>query len=164
MPERPSVLLGDVLRPRTVHRGVVTALALMLESAAIESANPVTVLADFHSDEFFTSEAAARFTAMAAVHPFVAVLGTTAAATIPGLRSAVPERSSDGPAEWSLVIIGTEQATALIVRELHRMPGHFEYALTHHRDLVAAAGRSLIARLLPDPEVTQYDVPRPESS
>lgn len=54
--------------------------------------------------------------------------------------------------EWSVVVIGSHYAAALVARELRgggpEADRRFEYALTHDRDLVLRAADTLIGRIV----------------
>ena len=154
-PHKPSELLDH--RARVVDKPVLVRISRFLEQTAIAAPEPLTILASFEHARYFTSVDAARYTALAAVHPLVAIIGIDVPAVpAPGVRGT--SIGSDDPLadEWTVVIVGRHFFAALLSRDVHdsddavggspSVNSHrrFTYSLTYDRAAVTAAGRALL--------------------
>jgi DICT domain-containing protein len=125
-----------------------------LEALAGEGTQPPVLLACFQEARHFTPRTAERYARIAERSPLVAALGVgLGEEPIPGVRGA--HLTPDDPlrGEWNVIVIGPHQAAALVARDLGdtgpEPDRRFEFALTHDRELVAAASRSLLRFLAP---------------
>jgi DICT domain-containing protein len=112
------------------------------------------LLACFQDARHFTPRTAERYARIAGHSPLVAALGVgLGEEPIPGVRGA--NLAPDDPlrGEWNVLVIGPHQAAALVARDLGdtgpERERRFDFALTHDRDLIAAAARSLLRCLAP---------------
>ena len=71
-----------------------------------------------------------------------------------GVRGAGLAAGDSMRGEWNVIVIGPHRAAALVARDMGDTgpdaERRFEFVLTHDRDLVVQAGRSLISWLEPD--------------
>ena len=125
-----------------------------LEALASEGTQPPVLLACFQEARHFTPRTAERYARIAGHSPLVAALGVgLGEEPIPGVRGA--NLTPDDPlrGEWNVLVIGPHQAAALVARDLGdtgpERERRFDFALTHDRDLIVAAARSLLRCLAP---------------
>jgi EAL domain-containing protein (putative c-di-GMP-specific phosphodiesterase class I) len=136
-----------------------TKMALMplsrhIEALARDGSQPPVLLACFQEGRHFTRATARRYARIAAHSPLVAALGVGLGdEPIPGVRGA--HLGADDPlrGEWNVLVIGPHQAAALVARDLGdagpEPQRRFDFAVTHDRDLVVEAARSLLHWLAP---------------
>lgn len=125
-----------------------------LEALAGEGTQPPVLIACFQEARHFTPRTAERYAHIAQRSPLVAALGVgLGEEPIPGVRGA--HLGPDDPlrGEWNVIVIGPHLAAALVARDLGdggpEPERRFEFALTHDRELVATAARSLLRFLAP---------------
>ncbi|AEV83614.1 Phytochrome-like protein cph2 [Actinoplanes sp. SE50] len=146
-----------VARQRRLTRTTKAQLMPMsrhLEALAGDGPEPPVLLACFQDARNFTAATVRRFTRIAAHSPLVAALGAGLPATpAPGVRGAHLGPGDPLRGEWSVLVIGPHRAAALVARDLGDLAPEperrFDFALTHDRDLVVAAARTLLGRLTP---------------
>ena len=70
----------------------------------------------------------------------------------PGVRGAALDPDDPLVGEWTLVLVGAHYAAAFIARDIGDtgpdLERRFDYTITHNRDIVIRAGRSLMSRLV----------------
>lgn len=149
----PFDIVADRADVRTERKDTLVALSRYIESQAVAAANPPIVLAALQSVEHFTEATRSRYRRIGAASPLVALFGERLPADLgPNLRS-VPLAPHDSlTAEWIVLVLGPDTATALIAREEHGEPRadgerYFAAALTNDRLLVTLAARSLLSRV-----------------
>lgn len=125
-----------------------------LEALAGEGHQPPVLIACFQDAHHFTGDTARRYTRIAGRSPMVAALGAgLTEEPVPGVRGA--SLSDDDPlrGEWNVLVIGPHTAAALVARDLGddgpERDRRFAYAITHNRELVVEAARSLLRCLAP---------------
>ncbi|BBH69944.1 hypothetical protein ACTI_66290 [Actinoplanes sp. OR16] len=144
-------------RSRAVTRTTKSQLMPMsrhLEALAGDGPEPPVLLACFQEARHFTPATARRFSRIARRSPMVAALGAGLdAEPAPGVRGACfgDDRLRG---EWNVIVLGPHRAAALVARDLGDDGGpdadrRFDFALTHDRDLVVRAARSLLKHLAP---------------
>lgn len=143
---RPTVRASkELLLPLSMH--------LEQRSLAVEAG---VLLGCFQDARHFTPATRDRYEGLARAAVLTGALGagmpTVPAAGVRGgrLAAADPLRG-----EWDVVVVGPQYAGALVARDLgdagpDRLR-RFDAVITHDRDLVVRAARSLVARLLADP-------------
>jgi EAL domain-containing protein (putative c-di-GMP-specific phosphodiesterase class I) len=164
LPLLSSGVAGPVGTPFQIvsaHRpvGEATKAALLpisrhLEALAGEGHQPPVLIACFQDARHFTGDTARRFARIAGRSPLVAVLGAGLGdEPVPGVRGA--RLSDDDPlrGEWNVLLVGPHYAAALVARDLGdsgtERDRRFAFAITHDRDLVVQAARSLLRCLAP---------------
>ena len=142
-------------RPLTrTTKELLMPISRYLESQAADGRQPPVLLACFQEERHFTPATVRRFSALATLSPLVAAIGVgLAIEPASGVRGA--DLDSDDPlrGEWNVVVVGPHYAAALVAKDLgddgpdrHR---RFDYAVTHDRELVIEAARSLLRCLAP---------------
>lgn len=150
----PFELLAAAREPREAPADVLGAMSRHIETAAGEIGAGTIVLACFQGSEQFSGRARSRYRALAAAASLVAVFGTGMAAQ-PAIGVVGTDVAADDQLrhEWSVLVLAPHYAAALVARDLGddmALPARerrFRYVLTHDRELVVAAARSLAARL-----------------
>lgn len=131
---------------------VVRAVARGIELVARESRTPPVLLSCIQDARRLDSAATRRFEDLAAHLPLVAVLGTGVPAELaPGVRGAALPAGDPLAEEWAVVVLGVQNAVALLARERPSPPGAdqerwFDFAVTQDRGLVVEAARRLLDR------------------
>jgi hypothetical protein len=141
---------GDL---RVGRKRLLQAMSRHIESQAKAQSDPPVVLAAFQTADRFTPALARRYAALADSCPFVGALGAGLPA-VPATGVSGADLAPDDPlrGEWTVVVVGPHYAGALIARDLGDdgpdRERRFEFMITHHRDTVVAAGRSLMGRII----------------
>lgn len=112
------------------------------------------LLACFQEARHFTPATMRRFERFATRSPLVAALGSgMPAAPAPGVRGANLRPGDRLRGEWTVAVVGTHFAGALVSRDLDEdvsdMQRRFDFTITHDRELVLTAARALLQRIAP---------------
>jgi EAL domain-containing protein (putative c-di-GMP-specific phosphodiesterase class I) len=139
---------------RVGRKGLLHDLSRHIERQG-QHLNPApVVISAFQTADRFTPATAIRYRKLAQRCPLVAALGV-------GLKSDQASRvravsfAADDPLakEWTVTTIGSHYAAALVARDLGDSgpddDRRFEFVVTHDREIVLAAARSLMSRLIP---------------
>ena len=150
----PYTLVADRDDLRVGRKSVILAMSQHLENQGRSQHDPPVVLATFQHAKRFTPTTARRYSALAATCPLVAALASKLPPhPAPGVRGVALSAGDPLVQEWTIVVIGAHYAAALIARDLgDDLPDadrRFRFLITHDRDLVITAGRSLMSRVLP---------------
>ncbi|MEP7115300.1 MAG: EAL domain-containing protein [Ilumatobacteraceae bacterium] len=148
----PFALVAGKGRLRIGRKGLLLDLCRHIEGGGLSAWPPPIVLAAFQTADRFTPATAIRYAALAARCPLVAALGVGLDAhATPGVLGNSLSATDPLAEEWTVTVIGSHYAAALIARDLGDTgPDHdrrFQFAVTHDRDLVLGAARSLMARI-----------------
>ncbi|MDT0261222.1 sensor domain-containing phosphodiesterase [Jatrophihabitans lederbergiae] len=141
-------------RPLRIGRkALLLAMSRHIEHKAMSLSDPPVVLSAFQTADRFTPQTARRYSAIASTCAFVGALGEgLPTAPAPGVRGASLDPEDRLVGEWTVVVVGAHYAGALIARDLGDcvpdLERRFEFVLTHDRDVVIAAGRSLMGRIV----------------
>jgi EAL domain-containing protein (putative c-di-GMP-specific phosphodiesterase class I) len=154
VPESPFALVEGSPRLQTGRKGLLLGLSRHFEHRAASAPTPPLVFGAFERADRFTPATARRYEVLARRSPLVAVLGDDLgprpAAGVRGMALGIddPLRS-----EWSVVVVGPHYSGALIARDLGDdgpdLDRRFSFVVTHDRDTVVAAARSMLHRLGP---------------
>ncbi|RLV50172.1 EAL domain-containing protein [Nocardioides mangrovicus] len=149
----PFDLVEDSPRLRRSPKGLLLGLTYQLERRAVSPHEPAILLAAFQHRENFTAPTALRYEQMVQRLPFVAAFAEGMdVEPVPGVRGARLEPGDPLIGEWTVVVIGPHYAGALIARDCGEdvadLDRHFDYVLTHQREVVLRAGRSLMSRIV----------------
>lgn len=150
--ETPFGLVSDSGRLRIGRKGLLLDLCRHIEGGGLSAWPAPVVLAAFQTADRFTPATAIRYAALAERCPLVAALGVDLTTeTAPGVLGNSLSRADPLAEEWTVTVIGCHYSAALIARDLGDAgPDHerrFHFAVTHDRELVLAAARSLMARI-----------------
>lgn len=147
----PFDLLVDRRLVREGDAPLLHAVSRFLETQTGNLVSPPVLLAAFQEARRFVP-VAARFERFAQHCTFVAVLAQGLDGPTAGGGVRTTDLAPDDPltGEWTVVVVGPHFAGALIAREIVRRSGprRFEFATTHDRDLVVAAGQRLLGRIV----------------
>lgn len=149
----PFALVAQTGGVRTSRKALLVALCRDIEREAAERSDPPVVLAAFQHVDHFRTAVRRRYEMLAERCPLVAVFGEgMPPEPAAGVRGAAIAPDDPITGEWTLVVLGPHYAAALIARDLGDVgvpdaDRRFAFRLTHDRDLVAAAARSLFSRL-----------------
>jgi EAL domain-containing protein (putative c-di-GMP-specific phosphodiesterase class I) len=155
VPETPFDLVAGSPALRIGRKSLVLALSRHLEDQGLGLSVPPILMSAFQSAEQFPPAAARRYARIATRCPLVGALGGGLSTTpTPGVRGADLAPGDRLRDEWAVVVVSDHYAGALIARDLaddaDDLDRRFEFVVTHDRETVLAAGRSLMRRLLPD--------------
>ncbi len=137
---------------RPVRRGTLRLLlgiAGHLEEQAVAWRDGPVVLSTFSAGEHLPGAARDRYETLARQGSFVVTLGSDVSPRLAGggvrnTRLPADHRLGD---QWCVVVVGPHYAGALVAQATGRGTGaaaEFDFAVTHDRDLVIAAGRTLL--------------------
>lgn len=119
-----------------------------IEQSGITSI-PTCVISAFQDADYFTSATRRRYEELARRHCLVGAIGTRmGGAPGIGVRGGTVEPGHPVSGEWTVTVVGSHEAAALIAKEVDSPTGSgtrlFDYVITHDRDTVIAAARSLM--------------------
>lgn len=154
----PFDLVASRTSVRTARKRTLHAFTRHIERQASRVADPPMVLAALQRAEHYTTRTRTQYRALADTCPLVAIF----AAGLPidpqsKVREISLEPSDPLCEEWTVVVLGPHHCVALLARELesdvHRTDivdddRRFEFAITYDRDLVTAAARNMLDRML----------------
>ena len=130
-------------------------MSRLLETQAESGPDLPVLLACFQHARHFTPATNVRYRRLAETTRLLVVIGQgLAAEPLPGVRGVSLEPADRLAPEWDVIVVGPHFAGALIARELggpteNDRDREFEVVVTHDRDLVLAAARSLLSRVTP---------------
>jgi EAL domain-containing protein (putative c-di-GMP-specific phosphodiesterase class I) len=152
--DTPFGILAAARVPREATKELLLPMSHHLEGHALTAAEPPVLLADFEQAAHFTPATARRYERLAPRCAFVAAFGAGMAdGPVPGVRGA--DLAEDDPlaGEWTVIVVGPHYAAALAALDLgdtgRDRDRRFRFVVTHQRDLVVAAARSLLRRVTP---------------
>ena len=150
--ETPFTLVAGREQLRIGRKGLLLGLSRHIETQGLALPTPPVVLGAFQTAARFTTATSTRYSGMAARCPLVAALGLgLAASPAPGVHGASLSPTDPLVGEWTVTVVGSHYSGALIARDLgDDGPDHdrrFEFVVTHDRDLVLGAARSLMSRI-----------------
>jgi EAL domain-containing protein (putative c-di-GMP-specific phosphodiesterase class I) len=142
-------------RPVTrVSKDLLMPMSLHLEHNGLDPHDPIVLLACFQEARHFTAGTRRRFSRLAEHAAFVGAVGVgMPTVPAPGVRGG--DLRTDDPlrGEWDVIAVGPHVAGALVARDCGddgpERGRRFDYAITHDRDLVIRAARTLLATLVP---------------
>jgi EAL domain-containing protein (putative c-di-GMP-specific phosphodiesterase class I) len=137
---------------RVGRKGLLIDLSHHLERHAHSLATPPVVIGAFQTADRFTRATALRYARLATVCPLVAALGVgLGPSPAPGVHGADLAKSDPMCAEWSVAVVGSHFAGALVARDLGDdgpdLDRRYEFAVTHDRDLVLRVALSMMSRI-----------------
>jgi len=148
----PFELVGQHLQTRVARKGQLLAMSHHLERQTSDLPTPPLLLAAFEHARHFTTATARRYREYGRRSSLVAAFGEGLDQQPElGVRGASLDSDDPLSCEWTVVVLGSHFAGALIARDLGDggvdRERRFEFAITHRRDHVTAAARCLIARI-----------------
>jgi EAL domain-containing protein (putative c-di-GMP-specific phosphodiesterase class I) len=138
--------------PRASNRRLLAAASEHLEHEFLASTGKAVLLASFQHQRNLTPTIRRRYERLAQHTVLTAALGQDMpSAPGPGIRGVDLDPEDPLCREWTVVVLGHQLAGALIARQTTDASDEFDAIITHDRDLVIAAARSLCRRLPPVP-------------
>jgi EAL domain-containing protein (putative c-di-GMP-specific phosphodiesterase class I) len=137
---------------RIGRKALLLDLSRHIENQGLHLRPAPVVLSAFQAAERFTPATATRYTALATRCALVGALGCGLGATLaPGVHGSELFSTDALLREWTVTVIGSHYAGALIARDLGDdgldHDRRFQFIVTHDRELVLAAARSLMSRI-----------------
>jgi EAL domain-containing protein (putative c-di-GMP-specific phosphodiesterase class I) len=125
-----------------------------LEQKGLDADEPLTVLACFQHERHLTPLSRRRYAELAGRAPLTAALGVgIPPRPVPGVLGTALDPADPLSREWNVVAIGPHFAGALVARDLGGAgpdpERRFDYVVTHDRELVVAAARAMLAKVVP---------------
>jgi EAL domain-containing protein (putative c-di-GMP-specific phosphodiesterase class I) len=150
----PFEIVTDAKQTSVVEKRLLRPISRHLEDQAHVGGLPTVILACFQHAEFFTPRIAKRYGELASATAFTAALGVELEAEpAPGVRGAVLAADDRLTDEWNVLVVGPHYAGALVARDLGDTgpdpERRFEYAVTHDREVILEASRSLFRWVAP---------------
>ncbi len=157
----PFEIVADTISTKQLRTGrkpLLLALTRHLEAQALAYSEGCVVLAACQRAELFGAGMRRRYSGLVTVCPLVGVLaeGLDQVAIPRGVRTVSLQRDDPLTREWAIVVVSSHFAGALIAREITEPTApppadalrRFSFVMTHDRELVVAAGRSLLYRIV----------------
>ena len=147
----PFSIVRSALPVRRADKAQLISIAAHLEEQAVAWSEGPVVLSTFQRGEDLDARTHERYRSLAGRGSFVAALRSGGALAIDdGVRTAaLPDGHRLGD-EWSVVVVGPHYAGALVARQVAEdQQEGYDYVVTHSRDLVVEAGRSLLRHVEP---------------
>jgi EAL domain-containing protein (putative c-di-GMP-specific phosphodiesterase class I) len=153
VPQTPFELVRKSIPTRTASKQLLQTLCRQLEIQATNQMDPPVLLSAYQTAEQFTAATARHYTQLAATCPIVGALAVgMPEEPAPGVRGAALDPDDPLVGEWTVVLVGAHYAAAFIARDIGDtgpdLERRFDYTITHDRDIVIRAGRSLMSRLV----------------
>lgn len=148
-----SLVEGSPLR-RTTTKRLLMPMSHLIEQRAL-TGDPCVVLGAFQSATHFTPATQRRYQELAASRSMVGAIGVGLCdAPADGVRGGNLESDHPLAGEWTVAVVGPHDAAALIAKDRDDtgsdLDRRFDYVITHDRDTVISAARSLMQYLSPD--------------
>ena len=149
----PFELIADRRRLRRGDKRLLLALSRQLENEAVGLGAEAVVLATFQDARFFTTASRGKYERMAEHAALVGALGHgLEPEPAPCVRGAGLDRDEALRGEWDVAVVSPHFAGAFVARDLGDdgpdADRRFDYFVTYDRDLVVAAARTLMARIV----------------
>ena len=147
----PFSIVRSALPVRRANKAQLLSVAAHLEEQAVAWSEGPVVLSTFQTDEQLDAVTHERYTTLAGRGSFVAAMSSGGELHVgAGVRTAVLPDGHRLGEEWSVVVVGPHYAGALVSRQVGDDPADgYDYVVTHSRDLVVEAGRSLLRHVAP---------------
>jgi EAL domain-containing protein (putative c-di-GMP-specific phosphodiesterase class I) len=138
-----STIVGD--------KPLLLSFSRQLEARAVTLDREVVVLATFQDQRFFTQLSAQRYRELAQRAVLVGAFGVgMSASPMPGVRGVSIDESEALRGEWNVIVMSPHFSAAFVGRDLGDdgpdNSRRFEFAITHDRELVIEAARTLLLR------------------
>jgi EAL domain-containing protein (putative c-di-GMP-specific phosphodiesterase class I) len=157
----PAAMAGDTpysiasrhRTPLISTKRLLLPLSHTLEQRGLGMVLPPLLLSSFQHVRHFTPATQHRYAELGARLPFVCALGAGMSShPASAVRGAALDDADPLIGEWTVVVLGAHFAGALIARDLGDggpdLDRRFSYVVTHNRELVVAAARSMVGRVV----------------
>lgn len=152
VPATPFAVVEGHPQLRVGRKGLLLDLSHHIERQGLHLQPAPVVLSAFQTADRFTSLTMTRYAGLAARCPLVAALGLgLAVSPAPGVHGTTLSPADPLVGEWTVTVIGSHYSGALIARDLGDSgpdnDRRYEFVVTHDRELVLSAARSLMSRI-----------------
>ncbi|MGE0066380.1 MAG: EAL domain-containing protein [Solirubrobacterales bacterium] len=152
--QTPLELIAASRELRRGDKRLLLALSRQLEREALALHGEAVVISTFQDASFFTPGTRLLYERLGKSAALVGALGVGLAAEPgSGVRGASLSTEDRLCGEWDVLVVGPHFASAFVARDLGDacadLNRRFDYFVTHDRELVLAAARSLLPRILP---------------
>jgi EAL domain-containing protein (putative c-di-GMP-specific phosphodiesterase class I) len=154
----PFDLIASRSPVRTARKRTLHAFTRHIERQAARVADPPMVLAALQRAEHYTPRTRNQYRALADTCPLVAIFASGLSVDPESkVREIALDPSDPLCEEWTVVVLGPHHCVALLARELYPEgpdeveddnDRRFEFTITYDRDLVTAAARNMLDRML----------------
>lgn len=139
-------------RTQTGRKRLLLAMSRHIEDQGLELPIPPVVLSAFQDASRVDAATAHRYARLAERCSLVVALGAGMPdEPAPGVRGIDLDDDDPLVGEWTVIVVGAHYAAALIARDLGdrgpELDRRFEFTVTHDRQLVLTAARSLLRRV-----------------
>ena len=150
-PTPPEAVAGRRLSQATEQ--LLRPLSMHLEYKGLDATESTVLLACFQDRRRFGARTRRRYAELAARGVFTAVFSRDMPARpVPGIRGARLDPADPLGREWAVIVLGAHFAAALLARERDDSTDSrervFDFVVTHDRELVIAAARPVLKRVL----------------
>ena len=147
----PFSIVRSALPVRRAGKAQLLSVAAHLEEQAVAWSEGPVVLSTFQHGEELDVSTTDRYARLAGRGSFVAAMRSGQELdVVDGIRTSVLPDGHRLGEEWSVVVVGPHYAGALVARQVASDPAEgYDYVVTHARDLVIEAGRSLLRHVAP---------------
>ena len=151
--ERTPFEIIAAKRPtRRADKRLLLELSRSIERQIANQGSAAVVISSFQEASYFTARTARRYEELAADAALVAALGVDMPREpAPGVRGVPLSAEEALRGEWNVTVLGPHFGAAFVARDLgDGGPDHerrFDFAMTHDRELVTEAARSMMRRL-----------------
>ncbi|HYA68097.1 MAG TPA: EAL domain-containing protein [Acidimicrobiales bacterium] len=145
----PFEVVSRARESAPTEKRMLSRISAVLEHRALSNGAPAVLLACFQDGRSISSRLRAHYQDLARRMSFTAVFGAHMAnLSLPDIRVVPLEPNEPLSREWNVIVVGPNYTGALVARDLeeygedrHR---RFDHIVTHDRDLVVEAARSLL--------------------
>jgi len=146
----PFQLLSEGCEVHSASRKMLASLSLRLEDQARMLGRSAVLIGAFEADAPFDDAARRRYAALARELAFCGAVGTgMPEEPAAGVRGGRLHASDPLAREWTVALVSPHASAALTASDPGSGDGRYDYALTHDRELAAAAAAALMARIAP---------------
>ena len=150
--DTPFSIASKIRPPVRSSKDLLAATSRHLENEILHSSGKAVLVSSFETVANFGAFTRRRYQRLARETVLTAVLGQGMPSRPgEGVRGATLDPDDPLCREWTLVVLGSQFAAALIARRISPTtptdPGQFEAIITHNRDLVVAGAKSLLSRV-----------------
>ena len=144
----PFQLLSEGCEVRRASRTLLAGLSRHLEEQARAMGRSAVVVGAFEGEERFDDAARRRYAELAREVAFCGAVGTgMPEEPATGVRGGRIHEADPLAREWTVAVVSPHASVALTASDPGTGGGRYDYALTHDRELAAAATAALMARI-----------------
>jgi EAL domain-containing protein (putative c-di-GMP-specific phosphodiesterase class I) len=144
----PFQLVSEGCEVRTASRALLVGLSRHLEQQARAMGHSAILVGGFEGNDGFDAAARSRYADLARELAFCGAVGTgMAVEPAAGVRGGRLHAADPLAREWTVAVVSPHASAAMTASDRGAGDGSYDYALTHDRELAAAATAALMARI-----------------